>query len=159
MPKPLVFAACEKVIIAQEENNPTLIALLSEMGGSIEVTEQPPGLIAAPVRWQIFTLWAKEPVDDEKEFEQTVRFVSPSGKNHLALPGGDPTLPVFFKGKTHRVSITITTMPIGENGKWTLQLFIREKGTKDWPDEPLMTYPLHLNFTVEVKPIEVKPVD
>jgi hypothetical protein len=151
MPYPLVFAACQHVIISQDENNPTLISLLSEIGGTVDVTEPPPkkGLINAPLRWSVFTMWGKEPADGDKEFEQTIRFVSPTGKNHFGK--SIEVMPVQFKGRTHRINLTVMTLPVGQNGDWTLQLFVREKGAADWPTDPIRIYPIHLSFTVEVK--------
>lgn len=153
MPQPLVFAACEKVIISQEENNPTLISIISEVGGSIEIPQLPPSekVLVAPVRWQVFTLWSQEPTDGDRVFEQLVKFISPSGKNHFASGGADKPLALDFKGRTHRVTATVPGLPATENGEWTLQLFVRERGS-EWPAEPIRTYPLTLKFTVEVVP-------
>jgi hypothetical protein len=160
MPKPLVFAACEKVIISQDENNPTLIALLSEVGGSIELESEPKsgGTVAAPVRWNIFTLWGKDPDDGDKAFEQAIRFISPTGRNHFVEKGASDLafdIPPI-KGRSHRVTTKVMSLPASQNGEWVLQLFLREKGATEWPNEPIRTYPLHLNFTIQVKKPEAK---
>jgi|SRR6185369_9944508 len=156
MPIALVFVACEKIVIAKDDNNPTLIALLSQFGGEVQLEQAPTASpFPVPMRWQIFTMWEKEPADEGKEFEQTVRFLSPSGRNYFVKQGeADTPLAFTLKGQTHRVNATISVLPIGENGKWRLDLFLREKGQPDWPSEPVRSYPLHLDFTVKIEPAQ-----
>src|SRR3990172_9026384 len=90
MPRLLVFAPCEKVIISRDENNPTLIAILSQVGGSLGDTI-PPGAApdahpAVPFQWSIFTLWHLEPSDTGRRFEQVIVLRSPSGKEIVRAP-------------------------------------------------------------------------
>ncbi len=140
MPKLLVFAPCEKVIISQDENNPTLIAILSNIAGDIESPEPLEKNALGPMRWQIFTLWQKVPSDGLTIFEQRIRLVSPSGRTVFDAPQQ-----LQLTAQAHRMTAALGTVPIGENGDWELQLFLHVKDTPI-PDSPLATYPLQIKF-------------
>src|SRR5687767_3850237 len=102
MPKLLVFAACEKVIISQDENNPTLIALLTDMAAEIEPAGPLESNALLPSRWAIFSLWRQEDGDKGKTFEQMVRVLLPESSPKSLV--GDSISSWTFKGKTHRVT-------------------------------------------------------
>src|SRR5437763_15179119 len=141
MPKLLVFAPCEKVIISQDENNPTLIATLSTVGGQFE-TPQPLNdkTAMAPMRWSIFSLWQKETGDEAKTLVQHLRFISPSGRR--AIDGGQD---FRMLAAIHRMSAHIGGIPVGENGVWRLELFMYESG-QPIPKEPLASSPLEIQI-------------
>lgn len=155
MPKLLVFAACEKVIISQDENNPTLIALLTELRGEYEVndpTTELPANAMYPRQWAFFALWRTEASDEGRTFEQRVRLTSPSNKTLV-----DSHVVLRFSGTTHRVVGNLSGIPIGEPGEWVLQLFLSESGQAAPPSEPLAVYPItiHLTKTVPSAPSAV----
>jgi hypothetical protein len=142
MPQLLVFAPCEKVIISQDENNPTLVAVLTELGGEYQTTGQPlPPNFILPLRWSIFCLWKQEPGDEGKTFEQRIRLRSPSGPEPMRLP------PLKFRmEKTfRRVYIRAAGIPVSENGTWLLELYLTEVGAPV-PQKPLTTFPLSINL-------------
>jgi hypothetical protein len=142
MPKLLAFSPCEKVIIAQDDNNSTLIAILSEINGEYEAEEQavPPDAMA-PFMWAIFTMWHKEDGDDSVEYEQITCLVSPAGQHKI-----DDVRPFTMSSRTHRLNARVIGIPLVRDEEWTLQLFIRRKG-QPTPSVPLATYPLKINFT------------
>lgn len=141
MPKLLVFAPCEKVIISQDENNPTLIAILSTIGGELEGPPPEPAALG-PMRWSIFALWQKEPGEDgEAVLEQRIRLISPTGR--VAI---DSSLEFKMPVRTHRMVAHIGLVPVGDNGDWEVQLFMYKKGDPV-PDKALATYPLEIRFT------------
>ena len=144
MPKLLVFAPCEKVIISQDENNPTLIAILSEISGEIEAPAPLDSKGLAPMRWSIFSMWQQEDGDEKKDFEQTIRLISPSGHRAIDAPSE-----MKLTAPTHRVTAHLGTVPVGEPGDWVVQLFMYEKG-QPIPAVPVATYPLRIRFTSRV---------
>ena len=131
MPKLLVFAPCEKVIISQDENNPTLIAILSSLtlqttaeelaktATSVEGSEggavQPP---MALVRWSIFSMWLREPEDDEgKDFHQTIEIVSPDDR---VLLSNKMTFKFSGTARTHRLTLHVGGFPVATVGDYAI---------------------------------------
>jgi hypothetical protein len=148
MPALLVFAACEKVIISQDENNPTLISLLTDLGVDVEVEQEPVGNIIVPSRWAVFSLWRVKDGDDGKTFEQMVRIIPPSGGKSLV---GDAVSEWKFTGQTHRITMHIPGVPSSKSGEWAVQCFLREAG-QDWPKSPVATYPLNIHVVIKSNP-------
>ena len=83
MPKLLMFAPCEKVIIDQF-NNPTLVSILQQWAPD---QRDIPENAFAPQRWDVFTLWyrlaedAERPTDSlrTKSCGELVLYLSPKG--------------------------------------------------------------------------------
>jgi hypothetical protein len=143
MPKLLVFAPCEKVIISRDENNPTLIAILHTIGGEVRSHEPVAPGTMAPMRWSVFTLWQRLDGEDGKILEQRLRLRSPSGKTTNASTPQELNLSV----ETIRSTVTIGQVPVSEVGTWEIQLFLNEKG-QQIPEQPLATYPLQIRFKI-----------
>lgn len=146
MPKLLVFAPCEKVIISQDENNPTLIAILSSLtlegdGSAIAAaleatTSETPALV--PIRWAVFTLWAKEPTDGIREFTQTIDIESPAQNVILT----NRSTFAFKEGiDTHRLSLNLPGFPIRQRGIYILRLSIDGAAIAEYPIELKLTKP------------------
>jgi hypothetical protein len=146
MPKLLVFAPCEKVIISQDENNPTLIAILSSLtleGDATTITEalkvaasDKPALV--PIRWAIFTLWAKESADGTREFTQTVEIESPA-RNVILTNRGTFAFPDGID--THRLLLNLPGFPINERGIYILRLSLEGVTVAEYPIELKLTKP------------------
>jgi hypothetical protein len=151
MPKLLVFAPCEKVIISQEGNNPTLVNLINMVGGDVEVAGNAPiGSVVVPYSWVVFSMWLMLPEDAGKTFQQQFRLVAPSGTPALV---GTATLEfVAGPGSTHRVLANIGGMPAAEKGTWQIEMRCRESADPSWSEFPAASYPLNLNFNVKVGP-------
>src|SRR5712691_4610155 len=79
MPKLLLFAPCEKVIIAQYGNTASLITILQELTVSVPPDVQIPADAKVPVQWYGFSLWQKQPGDEGKRYEQQIEFADPDG--------------------------------------------------------------------------------
>jgi hypothetical protein len=153
MPQLLVFVPCEKVIISKDENNPTLIAVMQQVGAEfelIETTSKPTSdkeqSILLPMRWSIFTMWRAVAGDADKTFTQVIKVLSPDGKARLTH-SGDFTL----EKTTHRITLNIQSIPAAGSGTWMLQLFIHETG-KPAPTVPIATYPLDVSIIDKTKP-------
>ena len=146
MPQLLVFAPCEKVIISQDENNPTLIALLTQIGGEIGGGPMPPNeLTAVPLSWSIFTLWHYEAGDENRKYEQVLILRSPSGEAKMTSPR-----PIPFKPESnHRVVIRMPHFPI-QNGEWKIELYLHNL-EEAMPEKPTAVYPLIAHFAMAEK--------
>lgn len=145
MPQLLVFAPCEKVIISQDENNPTLVALLQEIGVAFERLDVEPAPakepILLPMRWSIFTLWRTSEGDANKAFKQVIKVVTPSGKVLI-----DQSVDFTMENTTHRVIAHIPGIPaVADSGTWMLQVFVHELD-QPMPIEPTGTYPLDVHI-------------
>jgi hypothetical protein len=150
MPRLLVFAPCEKVIISQGDNTPTLITVLTGLKAEYEpvgTASLPAGTLAQlPIFWSVFALWKQETGDESKEFQQVVRLISPTGKNAI-----EPVVATFkLETHSHRQILALNSMPIGEPGEWTIQLFLTEKGSPI-SDTPYATCPIMLDFSEKKK--------
>jgi hypothetical protein len=136
MPRLLLFAACEKVIVDQQ-NNTSLISLLQEMQIQIPETGQvPPQNATAAIKWDVLTLWSRTDNDAGKRFEQRFVLFNPAGEA-TAVSGSTP----FDLAKSaHRNVATIYGFPIGSSGRYTLKLWLFEGG-KESP-QPIAEYPI-----------------
>ena len=146
MPRLLVFVPCEKVIISRDENNPTLVAIMSQVGGSVpdeamaHVSDDKPS--GVPFQWSVFTMWYQESGDVGRKFEQVVALRSPSGKELIRATQG------FELAKTtHRLYMRFPWFPV-ETGTWSIELFLHEMGT-EIPVQPIATYPIKAKFVAE----------
>jgi hypothetical protein len=144
--KLLAFVACEKVIIAKEDNNTSLITVLTELNGQYELA---PGAERSkndvfPFNWAIFAMWKFEPAEIGKTFIHMFKLRAPSGSD---LRDHNRTPVEFVADKpVHRLVAKVPMVPIGESGEWSIDLFVAEKGTP-LPTEPVATYPIMIHFT------------
>ena len=93
-----------------------------------------------PFRWDVFTLWHREPADAQDTFEQRVVLQRPDGK--MAVQA----LSQFTMSKsTHRIVVHNSLFPIGLEGEYSLRLWLRNHSQDAaWPAEPHAQYPLHV---------------
>lgn len=150
--KLLAFVPCEKVILNKEDNNSTLITVLTEIAGEYQLV---PGAKQEradtfPYQWSIFTMWQFEPDETTRTFIQLVKFKSPSGE--YLQSGRYIPIPFLADKPIHRIVSRVQAIPIGEPGQWEIELFAAEEGSP-FPDEPIATYPLRIHFTESAKPI------
>jgi len=131
MPKLLLFAPCEKVIVDRETNNTSLISLLESLNIQVKrsETDKIPPDAQIPLPWHILTLWQSEPGDESKTWEQRVLVDLPQ-----AL---DVTLKIAFEpGKpNYRNILSIVGFPIRSIlnlDRCMIKLFIREEEGRSW---------------------------
>ena len=150
MPKLLVFVPCEKVIISQDENNPTLVAILQQVGGHYESPDNPPSGVMEnfmiPMRWNVFSLWRREPSDFEQTFVQVFRIKGANGDTVV-----EAATEFRMEKATQRITAQLPGIAVnGGSGTWQLELFVHEKGAQ-LPEEPVGCYPLDVNFVEKLK--------
>ena len=140
MPKLLIFAACEKVILDQK-NVISLMSLLQEVTAELPAgVSIVPQTASAPWQWTIVSIWEKFRSDQGKTFEQRSAFVTNTGVKLLETP----TATFEFKGDYHRIISQIAVMPIGISGKHLIKAFLRENGSTQW--EEVGVYPLEIKW-------------
>jgi hypothetical protein len=109
------------------------------MKGTYIGTREPTQDDISPLRWAIFTMWKREDGDASKEYQMFVSVVSPSGRKPL-----EAVTKFRLDKDTHRHTIHVPGVPIGEPGIWTLKLFLAESDQA--PMDPIATYEMPIEF-------------
>ncbi len=142
MPKLLLFAPCEKVIVNQEDNTTSLITLLEALNVSLKAGDEAkiPEDANLPLSWHVLALWQIEPSDEGKQWEQRVLLDVPKGIEIVQAIRFEP-------GKTNwRNVIHILGLPIFPLltvSSCLLKLFLRESGDgESQPWQLVSEYPL-----------------
>ncbi len=127
MPRLLIFAPCEKVIIDHRSNTISLITVLEELR-----YKTPPGAVVPPntfipMRWSVVTLWQEEePADAGVQFEQ--RFILSDGVRSLIENVARWT----FSTPTQRIVTEALQFPISGTRSLVVHLSYRVTGATDW---------------------------
>jgi|SRR5208282_526148 len=143
MPNLLLFVACEKIIVAND-NVISLIALLQEI--NVQLPSDVDGKLA-PMNWTILSIWERTTSDLGKSYEQKIAMHSSS--NEVVFE--TPLLPFEFQvispamhlATQHRTIGSTNLIPITPD-EYSLKTWLREKGATDWGSE-LAHYPLKVN--------------
>jgi hypothetical protein len=146
MPKLLLFAPCEKVLINQQDNTTSLITLLEFVRIPVPESEEAklPEGTSIPLSWHVFALWQAEHQDEGRHFEMRFTAEPPKG-NGLRTPPKmpDAVMPIAFEPNkpNYRQTLNVLGFPILPAGTCLLKLAMREIGTgKDW--ETVATFPM-----------------
>jgi hypothetical protein len=145
MPKLLLFAACEKAMVDQN-NVASLMSLLEEINVQVPPGVVPPANAMAPMAWTIFSLWERTPADQGKIFEQRSALMTAAG----AIRVETPVAVIELKTDRHRVIGTIMGMPVANPGPHFVKAFIREKGGANWTEAG--SYPLTIKWVSTTTP-------
>jgi hypothetical protein len=150
MPVLLLFAPCQKAIIAND-NTVSAIAVLDliKVGPLPHNTELAKGSLI-PFSWSILTVWyATEDVG--VTYEERYELIGNSGMDLLNDPdiflGKGSTLAVFaftHIGERRSPVHTIFKFPVWEEGTCVLRLLLRRKGAEDWRE--MATYPMAIEY-------------
>jgi len=140
MPRLLIFAPCERVIIGQGDNVVSLIGILQSVhiqpSGPNEAAEIPASA-AIPMQWSVFTMWQKEAVDNGEIYTQRVVLVSPTDR-----PLIESVTRFVMEKDSHRIANIIRRLPIGEVGIHTLKLLLRRGDSGNWDE--ISSFPLSI---------------
>jgi len=125
MPKLLIFAACEKVLVDQATKSVSLIALLQEVHYKV-----PPGVSVAqgfslPMQWAALSLWQEEASDGGIDFEQKIVLEDATGVTLF-----ENVTTWRFTGTNHRIIANVMGLPVSR--RLGLNLFYRVAGVLDW---------------------------
>ena len=140
MPKLLLFAPCEKVIIDKDTNTLSLVSILHQLTFHL-----PPGVqvlpdAAVPIKWHTLSLWEKEANDDGVSFEQRIEL---RGQNNKILVQSNSSW--SFTTSTHRVTNNIHGFPSAP-GPLRLVLQFRRPESQ-WTE--VASYPLEVIITAQ----------
>jgi hypothetical protein len=149
MPKLLVFAPCEKVIIDQSENTVSLVTLLGDLQVGVVPGTAVPKDSTTPLHWSAFALWHREASDEGKQYESRCTLVSPNG--NILIESGTAVFEMTKAGNNnvHR----FLGFPVWEPGKCWLKLWIREVGSSQWNE--IASYPIGV---IHISPTEMPPL-
>lgn len=123
MPKLLLFAVCEKVIL-DGAGNASIINLMH----GIEVASAQQGPIIAPIprnavsgnTWSIFTTWKPVPADAGKEFVQKIEVLWPDRTVFNTV-----TIPFRFEAhRNHQNTTNVNGFPVGQMGDVTITMWV-----------------------------------
>jgi hypothetical protein len=149
MPKLIILAACERVLIDRVSALPSLINIFQRM--NIQLQDAPlPENAVSPARWAIFALWRHSPEERNIEFTQRTEVIGPSGvkfaemttmfkitetddlqsKNYIELLG----LPIYTEGFL-KVRVWLEGIPDTE-GEYQ---FLIKHVPKEKPEEKLIS--------------------
>jgi hypothetical protein len=119
MPKAMIFAPCEKIILAKD-NSVSMISLFEEITITVPADKPIPPNAIFPMKWSIMTLWRREENEEDIEFEEKCELVTEEGKNAIEAS-------VKFKMPTlfNRVIMEIHGFPLHE-GQCRLSMSLRE---------------------------------
>jgi hypothetical protein len=135
MPKLLLFAPCEKVLVDRTSNLVTLISLLQELHYKLPPGMPTPSNFALPLSWAVLSLWQEEPSDGGIQFEQ--KFVL---ENAAGVALMENIAPWQFTAANHRIIANVMGLPVSR--RLSLHLFYRITGALDWIRAA--TYPIEM---------------
>lgn len=123
MPSPLVFVACEKVIL-DDDKNPSLISVLQQVNLAVPTADKIPDNAAAPLRWCLFTLWLQQPGDEGRRFQQVCEATLPDGRTSVVA-----RTEFEVSHRTHQIKLEIFGFPIPKvAGECVFRLYLAEEG-------------------------------
>ena len=128
MPKLLIFAPCQTVLLTTDGNS-SLINILHRLTLKGELPAEIPADAIAPLKWCVFAQWEIMPEETGATFEQRIQF---TGENANQLFEGVSEFTTLPEKPIHRVTANFEYMRLGPAGKYRLKLSWRRKGTEDW---------------------------
>lgn len=124
----ILFAACEQLIVGQN-NNTSLINVLEVINTTL-LAEVPPDA-AIPMKWHVVSLWQRtEDSDEPKQYEQRIDIVRADG---VVIGGGAQEFTVTNDHLNFRNHLEIQGFPVGVAGTCSVKLHLREAGeSNEW---------------------------
>ncbi|MDO8434587.1 MAG: hypothetical protein Q7S58_19495 [Candidatus Binatus sp.] len=135
MPKLLIFAPCEKVLIDQTTNSLSLIAVLQEVHYKLPPGSAVPPNFSLPIAWSALSLWQEESADAGVIFEQRITVENRAGSTLL-----ENVAQWEFTQPNHRIVASVLGLPVYD--KLSLNLFFRVVGSRDWHN--VASFPISL---------------
>ena len=132
MPRLLIFAVCEKVII-DDAGMASLIGLFSRISIAVPKEGIPPNAVA-PKEWAAFTSWTWDSEDEGKEFDQLLQVLTPSKNLHIEVKSKITKQ----EDKTLQFRMPLLGIPVGEQGFCTVKLSLAFKGSIIVEPEPIL---------------------
>src|SRR3984893_8649768 len=130
MLKLLVYAPCEKVIVATDQT----VSIISMMESvRVNVTEGFPADALAPIRWSILSLWKRDQeILKPVEIEEISEVVRPDG---TVAAGGTSRFTVTNEHLFYRSLVHVPVFPIGLPGFVKVKCRIRQTNPEtEWTE-------------------------
>ncbi len=118
MPKPLIFAACEKIII-DDQGNASLIVLLQNVTVMVKRNETIPQNAVTPKEWAIFASWQTQANENGKKLRQIMEITYP--KAELDFVVAEPS---------DQNRVNIVGFPVGQSGQYSIRMWLEENARK-----------------------------
>lgn len=145
MPRLLIFAPCERVILGQGDNSATLVTVIQQMQFQVPSGQPIPEGAGVFARFSIFSQWYKLPADTNRTFEQRIV---------LSIANENPILEAVTEfqmtERLHRLIASVPMLPVMHPGEYSLKLFLREKGQQDW-GRPVADYPFEVTHAQQLQ--------
>ncbi len=143
MPKLLLFAVCERVII-DNLNNVSLVGIMQ----NINVAPRPdapavpmPRNAVGPKDWAVASLWKQEAGDvGGAPFVHVLQILWPD-KTEFNRNTAEFR---FEEGKNHQIAINMTGFPLGQQGDVTVNVWIERNGRKIKQVDPWFVNVVHV---------------
>ena len=145
MPRLLLFAPCERAILA-DDNTVSLITILETLRLNFETKEEIPPDLAIPFAWHAISLWTRETEDKDGTFyHQKIQLLMPDGTTPIELE-----IPLQFgPGKTNTRGIfKVMGFPIPKASALArVRLLVRPvNSTTEWSE--VSAFPIYLEVPV-----------
>jgi hypothetical protein len=119
MPKLLVFAPCDRVIVDKFSNIPSIIGVLQNIGMFVKAGAEIQGDIVVPRSWAVFTLWRPSQEDIGKKLRQITQIVLPDGKVFLSQ-----NQEFVMEEKPHYNIVSWIIFPMGQQGEHPITMWL-----------------------------------
>jgi hypothetical protein len=142
LPRLLLFAPCERVLIDRFSNAASLIGVVQDLRFDLPVPERIPRSAKFAFPWQLFALWLREPEDEGKRFEQLCELVLPDGEVAMQARAT-----FSLDKRTHRQIMAVPGFAPAKpwDGECRLRLSVREDAEgSHW--HSVAEYPILLQF-------------
>lgn len=137
MPKLLLFAPCEKVLIDEQTKTVSLIVVLQEIHYKVPPGTQIQPNALLPMNWSVISLWQEEEMKDAGvEYEQRLVLENNAG---TALFANE--VKWKFERPSHRIIGNVPGIPIGSR-RLMLRLSYRVAMSRDWHE--IASFPIEL---------------
>jgi hypothetical protein len=145
MPRLLLFAPCDNVLMTGDAQSASLIIVLTQINFQGPFPDNMPPNPLAPMRWSTFSQWEMSIDEVGIRYTQKVRLMAPDGTeihSNVVEFTGEQNKPI------HRIVTTNFGFPVIPEGAYRLVLSLERSGHGDWSD--IGDYPLQI---VHVAPV------
>lgn len=150
MPRLLLFAPCEDVIISKE-GRMSLMTIVEVFNVSMSTGEYDnlPDDAFAPISWHVVANWSREDNDDEEpaQWQQRIQVFTPEGR----VSTNSVTNFDLVSNPGMRTVLKVNGFPIKPLGRYKITLSLRKAGDNDAAWQEIASYP------VKVKNITPNP--
>lgn len=135
MPKLLFFVPCERVIVDDIGKQVSMISVVESL--TVSPVENFPEDAAIPLQWMTLAFWRREAGEENRDFEERVQIVSPSGEAYA-----EDAVTFKMHMLNHRVRHSFFGIRVGRDGDTLIKLSVRSVGSEEWQE--VAAFPIHV---------------